>query len=62
MEAAKPQGPKPVVVASNYGTANVVFLSFYIFRIRIGVSRLGIGRPATRAKALNLYTGTFSRV
>jgi hypothetical protein len=22
----------------------------------------GIGRPATRAKALNLYTGTFSRV
>jgi hypothetical protein len=22
----------------------------------------GIGRPATRAKALNLYTGSFSRV
>jgi len=28
----------------------------------IGVSGDGIGRPATRAKALNLYTGTFSRV
>jgi REP element-mobilizing transposase RayT len=28
----------------------------------IGVSAVGIGRPATRAKALNLYTGTFSRV
>jgi hypothetical protein len=28
----------------------------------IGVSGDGIGRPATRAKALSLYTGTFSRV
>jgi hypothetical protein len=28
----------------------------------IGVSGDGIGRPATRAKALNLYTGAFSRV
>jgi hypothetical protein len=28
----------------------------------IGVSGDGIGRPATRAEALNLYTGTFSRV
>jgi hypothetical protein len=27
----------------------------------IGVSGLGVGRPATRAKAMNLYTGTFSR-
>jgi hypothetical protein len=28
----------------------------------IGVSGNGIGRPATRAKALNLYTGAFTRV
>ena len=28
----------------------------------IGVSGDGIGCPATRAKALNLYTGAFSRV
>jgi REP element-mobilizing transposase RayT len=28
----------------------------------ISVSGNGIGRPATRAKALNLYNGTFSRV
>src|ERR1700733_14390909 len=27
----------------------------------IGISGDGIGRPATRAKALNLYTGTFPR-
>ena len=28
----------------------------------IGISGVGMGRPATRAKALNCYTGTFSRV
>jgi putative transposase len=33
-----------------------------LFAWVIGLSEDGIGRPATRAKALNLYTGTFSRV
>jgi len=33
-----------------------------LFCLVIGLSGDGIGRPATRAKALNLYTGTFSRV
>jgi REP element-mobilizing transposase RayT len=36
--------------------------SFGAVCLVIGVPGDGIGRPATRAKALNLYTGAFSRV